>query len=79
MLKGVGQNDTNAPEKGQPGWREAKSILRALAYERWAVCTVASGRYRRTISYDRVIAVCRVEGRRLGDAMRARGAPEGGR
>jgi len=71
--------DFNAPEVGEPGWREAKLDLRDIAMHRWAVCTVTGGRYGRTTSYDRVIAVCRIGGRRLGDAMRAEGAPEGGR
>ena len=71
--------DFNAPEKGEHGWREARGALRDLAMNRWAVCTVRAGRYGRTNTYDRVLAVCRVGGRRLGDAMRAKGVTEGGR
>lgn len=70
--------DFDAPERGEPGWREAKRWLTTLARYRWTVCTVTPGRSGRTTSFDRTIALCRIGGRPIGDLMRSRRAPEGG-
>lgn len=71
--------DFDAPELREFGGPEAKLILRRIAEGRTVRCRVVRGRAGRTTSYDRVIAVCTLNGRRLGETMRARGAPEGGR
>lgn len=71
--------DFDAPEMREFGGPEAKAALRRIAEGRNVRCRVVRGRYGRTISYDRVIAVCTLNRRRLGEAMRAAGAPEGGR
>ncbi len=71
--------DFDAPELHSPQGAASKRYLVNAALGRMAICTVMRGRSGRTISHDRVIAVCRVGGRRLGDVLRARGAPEGGR
>lgn len=69
--------DYNAPERGEAGAREAADLLRSIAFGQQADCVVTRGRTG-TRSYDRTHAVCVVNGRRLGDAMRAGGAAEGG-
>lgn len=61
------------------GCREA--LFRVLLKRHWArnaQCVATRGRNRRVVSYDRVIATCRIGGRRIGDAPRAAGAREGG-
>ena len=70
--------DFDAPELRSPQGAASKRYLVNAARGRIAVCTVTRGRSGRTISRDRVIAVCRIGGRRLGDVLRANGAPEGG-
>lgn len=73
--------DFNAPERGQPGGSEAKAALSDIAYGETVDCTPCEGARRagQCTSYDRIIATCRLNGRRLGDLMRARGVREGGR
>jgi len=71
--------DFDAPELSEPNGPRGKAMLRTLAAGKPARCTAVAGRNGRTVSYDRVIAVCRIEGRSLGDLLRARGAPQGGR
>ena len=70
--------DFDAPELHSPQGAASKRHLDNAARGRVAVCTVTRGRSGRTISHDRVIAVCRIGGRRLADVLRANGAPEGG-
>jgi hypothetical protein len=41
-------------------------------------CVATRGRSGRVIVYDRVIATCRLDGRRVGDLLRAAGVREGG-
>lgn len=65
--------DVYAPELHEPQGAQAKAILARVAMGRRLSC-VADHR-----SYDRVVAVCRLEGRLLSDRLRAAGAPEGGR
>jgi endonuclease YncB( thermonuclease family) len=65
--------DFYAPELREPGGQAAKGALAGIAMGRRAQC-VAEHR-----SYDRVVAVCRIEGRSVGDLMRAAGVSEGGR
>ncbi|WP_228445806.1 hypothetical protein [Terricaulis silvestris] len=71
--------DFNAPELNASGGAAAKSALERIAMRRTAQCIAGGGRSRRVISYDRVIATCRISGRRIGDLLREAGAEEGGR
>lgn len=71
--------DFFAPELSEPGGRQAKAALTALAHGRQAVCTAEPGHDGRVRSYDRIIARCTIGGRSIGDAMRAAGIVEGGR
>lgn len=73
--------DFDAPEWNEPGGEEAKAALREIAFGRRVECRACEGARnpRRCASYDRVIATCRLEGKRLGDLMRARGIRQGGR
>jgi endonuclease YncB( thermonuclease family) len=65
--------DFDAPERKEPGGLEAKSALSSLVLGREIAC-VAGPR-----SYDRVIGWCRLDGEPLGQLLRGRNTPEGGR
>lgn len=65
--------DFYAPELGDAGGPEAKQALSTIALGKRAEC-VAGKR-----SYDRTIARCTINGKPIGDLMRAAGIPEGGR
>ncbi len=65
--------DFYAPELHDAGGAEAKATLSRLVEGKRVEC-VAEHR-----SYDRVVAVCRLRGRSIGDLMRAAGVQEGGR
>jgi endonuclease YncB( thermonuclease family) len=64
--------DFYAPELHDAGGQDAKAKLEEIALGRRVEC-LADHR-----SYDRVVALCRLGGRSLGDLMRAVGAVEGG-
>jgi micrococcal nuclease len=64
--------DFYAPELHEPGGKEAKGALERFAKGRRVEC-VAQHR-----SYDRVVAVCRLQGVSLGGRMRAAGVIDGG-
>ncbi len=70
--------DFDAPELHSPDGPRSKRFLEQVAAGRQANCTAQRGRSGRVIVYDRVIAVCRVGGRSVGDLLRAAGAPTGG-
>ncbi|MCX7359932.1 MAG: nuclease [Alphaproteobacteria bacterium] len=70
--------DFNAPELHADGGAAARTALERLAMGQNAECVATRGRNRRVVSYDRVIATCRIGGHRIGDALRAAGAREGG-
>jgi len=70
--------DFDAPELREPNGRRSRDFLTRTASGRTVTCTAERGRSGRVISYDRVIATCRLNGRRLGDLLRGAGAPEGG-
>lgn len=70
--------DFDAPELHSAQGPQAKSLLEQVAFGRSARCEARRGRGGRVISHDRVIAVCRVNGRSIGDLLRDRHAPEGG-
>lgn len=65
--------DFYAPELHDTGGPEAKATLSRLVEGKQVEC-VAEHR-----SYDRVVAVCRLRGRSVGDLMRSAGVQEGGR
>ncbi|EDX80851.1 hypothetical protein BBAL3_2008 [Brevundimonas sp. BAL3] len=71
--------DFDAPELHSPMGRDAKDRLERLVRGRVLSCVAVRGRNRRIIVYDRVIAACRLNGRSLGDLLRASGGREGGR
>lgn len=70
--------DFNAPELRERNGRQSRETLRRLVFGREVSCVATRGRSGRVISHDRVIATCRLNGRRLGDLLRAARAPEGG-
>jgi len=65
--------DFYAPELNAPGGREAKFALERIAMGRRAWCWAEHR------SYDRIVANCSINGRSIGDLMRAAGIAEGGR
>jgi endonuclease YncB( thermonuclease family) len=65
--------DFYAPELHSPGGMAAKAALDRLARNRHAVCTAGAR------SYDRVVALCRIDGVSIGDLMRRAGVAEGGK
>lgn len=65
--------DFYAPELKTPAGRKAAATLERVTRGQTATC-VSSGRK----SWDRVVAVCRVQGVSLGDRMRAGGVYEAG-
>jgi len=64
--------DFYAPELHASGGAEAKAALVRVTQGKRATC-VAGRR-----SYDRVVADCSIDGRSIGDLMRAQGVREGG-
>lgn len=64
--------DFYAPELNSSGGREAKAALEGIAFGNRAVCTAQHR------SHDRVVAVCRINGRSVGDLMRRAGVSEVG-
>jgi endonuclease YncB( thermonuclease family) len=70
--------DFDAPELYAPGGRSSKAFLERAALGRQTSCHAVRGRNGRVVVYDRVIAVCRISGQSIGDALRAAGAPAGG-
>jgi endonuclease YncB( thermonuclease family) len=71
-------SDFDAPELREPNGRRSRDALVRTANGRAVTCTATRGRSGRVISHDRVIATCRLNGRRLGDLLRCAGVPEGG-
>ncbi len=65
--------DFYAPELHEAGGAKAKRRLERVAMGRTLVCH--AGRR----SYDRIVAVCTIGGRPLGNMLRAAGGQEGGR
>lgn len=70
--------DFNAVELSDPGGRQARAIAVRELMGREVRCVAGGGRNGRVVSYDRVIARCRVNGRGVGEILRAAGAPQGG-
>lgn len=71
--------DFDAPELREPEGARSRDILARLSRGRAVVCTATRGRNGRVVSYDRVIAICRLSGRPLGVLLRSANAPVGGR
>lgn len=71
--------DFDAPELRSPEGPHSRAMLLHLASGRVTTCVAQRGRSGRVIVYDRVIAVCRIEGQSIGDHLRLAGAPMGGR
>lgn len=65
--------DFRAPELRERGGPAAKRLLGQVASGRSLQC-LAGWR-----SYDRIVALCRIDGVAVGDLLRARGGREGGR
>lgn len=70
--------DFDAPELRSTDGPEAKRTLERITQGRQVVCTALRGRNGRVVSYDRLIAVCRINGASIGDLMRRAGVREGG-
>jgi endonuclease YncB( thermonuclease family) len=70
--------DFDAPELRERDGRRSRDVLTRLTRGRQVTCTATRGRSGRVVSYDRVIATCRLGRQRLGDLLRAQRAPEGG-
>lgn len=71
--------DFYAPELNEPGGETAKASMQKLTRDQQVTCTAVRGDGGRVVSYDRLIAVCRIRGVSLGDLMRRAGQREGGR
>ena len=71
-------SDFDAPELHSPSGQAARDRLSTLARGRILNCVAVRGRSGRVIVYDRVIAACRLNGRGVGDLLRAAGGREGG-
>lgn len=72
-------SDFDAPELNGRGGREARERLSRAVGGRVLACVAVRGRNGRVTVYDRVIAACRLNGRGVGDLLRADGGREGGR
>jgi endonuclease YncB( thermonuclease family) len=68
--------DFDAPELADSGGPQAAATLRRIGLGKHVWCSVTRGRNGRTVSFDRVIAVCRLGRGSLGDLMRAEGVAE---
>jgi micrococcal nuclease len=64
--------DFYAPELHERGGAKAKAILKILVFDRLLECTAQKR------SYDRVIAICNLDGTSIGTLMRRSGVAEGG-
>lgn len=70
--------DFDAPELHSADGRRSKGFLEQVAFGQTVNCEARRGRGGRVIVYDRVVAVCRVGNRSIGDLLRGLHAPEGG-
>ncbi len=62
--------DFNAPELHEDGGTQGKVALERIALHREVTCKTERGRSRRVISFDRVIARCRVGSQPIGEMLR---------
>jgi hypothetical protein len=70
--------DFDAPELHSQTGRADRDRLSGLVRGRVLACVAVRGRNGRVIVYDRVIAACRLNCRRVGDLLREGGGREGG-
>ncbi|CDX24440.1 Micrococcal nuclease-like nuclease [Mesorhizobium plurifarium] len=70
--------DFDAPEFHQAGGAAAKVALERIALHREVTCTTERGRSGRIVSFDRVIARCRIGSDSIGDLLRQAGIVAGG-
>lgn len=66
-------------ELHEPGGKKEAAALKSITTNQRVYCTVTRGKNNKVRSFDRVVAVCRINGVSLGDLMRAGGNLEGGR
>lgn len=71
--------DFDAPELHSPTGRADRARLARLVEGRRLDCVAVRGRTGRVVVWDRVIAACCLDGRSVGDLLRAAGGREGGR
>lgn len=71
--------DYYAPELRESGGAAARAALTRLTGARTIICTAVTGDGGRVVSYDRLIAICRIGGVSLADLMHRAGQPDGGR
>lgn len=71
-------SDFDAPELHSSTGRADRDRLVRVVRARRLECVAVRGRSGRVIVHDRVIASCRLNGRRVGDLLRAAGGREGG-
>ena len=71
-------SDFDAPELYSPTGRADRDRLVRLVFGRQLSCVAVRGRNGRVVVYDRVIARCVLNGRGVGDLLRAAGGREGG-
>ncbi len=71
-------SDFDAPELHSPTGRADRDRLVRLVFGRQLSCVAVRGRNGRVVVYDRVIARCVLNGRGVGDLLRAAGGREGG-
>lgn len=71
-------SDFDAPELQSPTGRADRDRLSGLVRGRVLACVAVRGRNGRVVVYDRVIASCTLNGRRVGDLLRTAGGREGG-
>lgn len=71
-------SDFDAPELHSPQGSRSRQYLRDIALGREIRCVAVRGRTGRVLVWDRVIARCTIQGRAIGEVLRAAGAPEGG-
>ncbi|MGK6313680.1 thermonuclease family protein [Neorhizobium sp. DT-125] len=65
--------DFDAPELHQADGVAAKAALERVALHRQVICTAERGRSGRVVSFDRVIARCRIGHDSIGDLLRRAG------
>lgn len=70
--------DFDAPELHQADGVAAKTALERIALHRQVTCTAERGRGGRVVSFDRVIARCRIGPDSIGDLLRRAGIVAGG-
>jgi micrococcal nuclease len=64
--------DFNAPELSEPNGKLARDALREIALNKAVECVGSH------YSHDRIVAICKLGGRTLGELMREKRVPEGG-